>query len=311
MGASSYGADIDTLRLWLSPEPSPLRAAMAFTFERDAAEESSAGNGQLGFARFHGEAQGVFQRSATDEILFSTTVNREELFGAAALPNSDAWPEVLQSLTVGSGVRWYNDAGWVGGLQGKAIASGPESVGSRGFSDVLLTGFLRVPDGPHTAWVASLQYETQHLFWKYDFLPGIGYLVNPDEHLWLVIGLPWSALWYQPSDLVTVSATVGDAAHAEIDVALTSVWSLGCAWDWRQDAYRSNGRSTGELLVSHDIRWSANVAWTPASWCEGDIAGGFAFMRRLSVGETEAQGGHEQISISPGPFLQISLDVHF
>lgn len=306
-----YSADIDNLRLWLAPERSVTTAAVTLTVDRDAPQETSNDGDKVGFARFHGVAQDTILRSSTYECLLFASGSREELLGKAMLPDGGAWPEVLQSMNVGIGTRWFNDAGWVGGVQAKAIASGPGQSWSHGFSDASLEGFLRLPDGPHTAWIASLQYDTQHVLWNHDFLPGLGYLVNPDEHLWMIIGLPWSALMYQPSEAVTISATVGTTAHVEIDVTITPEWSIGVASDWREDAFRRNGERHGELLVSRDVRFSAIASWTPAAWCECDVAGGYALGRRLSVGETDSQWRQNQISISPGPFARLIASVIF
>lgn len=285
--------------------------AVAFTVDRDAAEETSAGGDEVGFTRFHGDAQATFVRSSNVECLLVASVNREELIGKATLPDGSAWPDVLQSMSVGAGARWFNDAGWVAGAQAKAITSGPGPAWSHGFSDASLEGFLRVPDGLHTAWIASLQYDTQHVLWNHDFLPGLGYQVNPDEHLWLILGLPWSALMYQPSEEVTVSATVGNSAHLEVDVTITPEWSIGGVGEWRQDAFRRNWERHGELLVSRDVRLSAIASWSPAAWFECDIAGGYALGRHLSVGETESQWRQNQISISPGPFARLMMSIIF
>lgn len=138
---------------------------------------------------------------------FSLILNAEHRYidTSAVLPDTgQAFPEDLKDLGFGGVYRQKAANGWIWG--GHLLVNSPSDDPFHSRDEIALSAgaFTRIPRGSDQAWLLSLFYSDTN---RGAPLPGVAWQYFPRSSWRLLLGLPVSSIYYQPTDRLSLSLT--------------------------------------------------------------------------------------------------------
>jgi len=216
----------------------------------------------------------------------------------------------LSDIRFGTAYRRQLDNDWIGGgsfLVGspsdEPFASGDEIV-------VSATGFLRVPDGEHNAWLLTLNYANNRDFLANVPLPGAAYYYRVNDQLNVLAGIPMMIVNWQPTEKVKVEASyfIPRTIHAQVDYQMLDALKLYAGFDWTNQRFLRHDRwDDDDRLFYFEKRVALGARWQVHEKCWIDLAGGWVFDRFWFEGEDYGDRGDNRIDLSDGPVVQLQF----
>ena len=124
-----------------------------------------------------------------------------ELFQTAAvLPaTGQAFPHDLWNIRFSTTYRHLFENGWIAGGSVSVGSASDKPFHSYNEMTIGVSGFLRLPQGEHNAWLFTLSYaNTSQLPFP---LPGVAFLWQPAENFRMHLGLPFQVMYRPREDL--------------------------------------------------------------------------------------------------------------
>ncbi len=210
-----------------------------------------------------------------DELLFTLNYDTMSVDTKAVLPETpdEDFPDSLTDL--GFNFTYHRDFydGWNGGLHCRIASAGDELFGNEA-TVLSATGYLRIPDMfADNNWLFYLNYANRRTErdmaafttsaeldnWP---IPGVGYEMEFDQGNWLLLGLPYSALHFEPDEwlMIDVSYKLMREAHAKLTYVVTNRLEFYGAFDWQGRVFFRDAREDeDDRLVVYDKKVAAGV----------------------------------------------------
>ena len=197
--------------------------------------------------------------------------------------------------------------GWVLGLQWTERRSSDGSLATRQGTDREVDAFVRYDLGDRQALIALASFASQHRWIDAPLVPGLAWLIAPDDQHWLLVGAPVAYGYWQPDPLWSIEGGVIQDPHAALSIYPASPWTVALEWDWRQ----SNFRSAAGTSVLEEMRLAVTCAFDPTTWCEIRGLAGAAFDRTIRVGADRHGRGGDPQRLESGPVVGIGVSAGF
>lgn len=210
-----------------------------------------------------------------DELLFTFNYDTISVDTKAVLPQSqdEDFPDALTDLGFNFTYQREFYDGWTGGLHCRIASAGDELFGDEA-TVLSATGYLRAPgifDGGN--WLFYVDYANRRTernmaafntsaeldAWP---LPGAGYEMEFDRSGWLLLGLPYSAVHFEPDEWLTVDVSykLMREAHAKFTYVVTNRLEFYGAFDWQGRIFFRDARENeDDRLVIYDKKVAAGV----------------------------------------------------
>ncbi len=226
----------------------------------------------------------------------------------------DAFPDELYDIRIGATYRRRLDNGWIAG--GNLTVGSPSDKPFASIEEIAVsgTGFVRVPAGERNAWIFLLNYANNREFCPHVPLPGVAYLHSPNDQLRLMLGVPYSSVWYRPLERLLVEATymIARNVHVEVSYDIAEPVRLYAGFDWRNDRwFRHDRPDDDDRLFYYEKRLKAGVVWSITDRISLDVGGGYAFDRFFFEGERYDDRDQNRLDLSDGPFLGAQVRASF
>jgi hypothetical protein len=281
-------------------DPAPLEEP--FSIHLDAvAERRSSDDHDTGLA---GGSNAPSWGTAWGDLLVSLTAQE---IGIAAPNGQGTAPTRLRAADGVAVCRVMPGDGWVLGLQWDERRSSDGSLAWRQGTDREVDIFVRYDLGNRQALVALASFASQRRWIDAPFIPGIAWLIAPDEQHWLLVGAPVAYGYWQPVPLWSIEGGVIQDPHAALSFYPASPWTVALEWDWRQSGFRSAAGTS----VLEEMRLALTAAFDPTAWCEIRGLAGAAFDRTLRVGADRHGRGGDPQGLESGPVIGIGLSAGF
>lgn len=317
----------DKFSLWLSPEPND------FTFRGDFGvtvfdeqdvenEDPIAGTEEWEYQATEYEAQAIIPlwSNGKTELLGEFDFTGIDVDTDVRLPrwDNDPFPDQLIDVGLGLTLRHFCENGWMvganirlGSASDKPFESDDEFTGS-------LTAFLRIPSGEHNAWMFYVDVRNSHANGGFNYIPkpGIGYQFALSNSNWAVVGMPISAVHWEPFDgmfkfdaMYMVPRTV----NAKL-AYVTPIDGLDLYTSFKTDSkvfWRHDRKDSEDALVMKDNRAALGINWAITENISLDASGGYAWNRRIYEAEKYSQRDKNRVDIDDGAFGALSLELAF
>ncbi len=250
-------------------------------------------------------------QSEDDEWTLNARLRSLILDTDAILPDTfESLPGEWWDVRVGATYRRRLDNDWIAGANITLGSASDQLFSSPDEVVVNASFFLRMPAENDDAWVLLLNYANGRQFADHIPLPGFAYLFDRGPNLRGSIGLPFSNIYFKPTDNLTLEASylIPRIVHAQVGVDIADGLQFYTAFDWTNDRYfRAARDDDDDRLFYFEKRAVAGFKWNISDNIALDIAGGYAFDRFFFEGENYDDRGDNRISISDGPVLMFQV----
>jgi hypothetical protein len=135
-------------------------------------------------------------KDGPDGVVFSTRVRWELFQTDVILPDTGRpFPADLWNVSFGTTYFHRFDNGYVGGASVNLGSASDQPFHSFQEDTASVSGFLRVPQGEHNAWLFTLSFSTNGQLADIP-IPGIAYFYAPSDVFQATIGFPFASLKY-------------------------------------------------------------------------------------------------------------------
>jgi hypothetical protein len=266
--------------------------------------------------------------SDSDELLFSFNYDTMSIDTQARLPRADQdedFPDALSDLGFSFTYRrdFYDD--WSGGLNFRVASASDELFGSDA-TVLSLTGFLRVPDSiDGNSWLFYVNYANRRTErdlaafntsadidgWP---IPGFGYEATWNLDNWVLLGLPYSAVHFEPGEWLVIdfSYHLPREVHARLTYPLTDRIEFYGSFDWQGRVFfRADRLYEEDRLVLYDKKVAAGMfyRWNDNICLELEL--GRSFHRFAYEEETYAERKDNWFEMEDAIFLTFDLKISF
>ena len=196
---SLHGLAQDDLRLWLNPRPNDFTLLL----ERESIlyDDADVTDQDIEFEAMRHDLHLRWRLGAVpdSEWILSLDGDSWSIDSDARFDESGRKvPQELQRVAAGATYRRFLDNDW---LLGQNLELGSASNKPFDSAEELYIGgttFLRLPSGPHNAWLMLLNFDTRR---SLPVLPGLAYQAVLGEDLQVVAGVPVLAVDWRPASL--------------------------------------------------------------------------------------------------------------
>jgi hypothetical protein len=252
-------------------------------------------------------------QDCANEWLATVHVRGEIFHTGAILPDTrQPFPSDLWNIRVGSSYRHLFDNGWIAGGSLNVGSASDKPFHSIDEMTLGASGFLRIPQGEHNAWLFTLSYSpTSELNIP---IPGVAYFYAPSEWFQATIGIPFAMVNYRPTEDLSfqVSYMLVRTVHARATYRLAPRLRLYAAFDWGNESYFLAARpDERDRFFYYDTQVSAGVQWWLAKQVSLDLSGGYVFDRFYFEGHNYNDRNFNRVDVGDGPFASLRVGVHF
>jgi hypothetical protein len=254
-------------------------------------------------------------QDCANEWSFTAHVHNESFHTGAVLPTTGMpFPQELWDVRLGSTYRHLFDNGW--------IAGGTVSVGSasdKPFDSVnevsaSATGFLRVPQGEHNAWLFSLNYSTNSQVLANIPIPGVAFLWAPSPQFQATVGFPFADINYRPTEDLTLQLSYAllTNVHAKAIYRVAPAWRVYGGFDWNTENYFLAERlDDRDRFFYYDKRLTAGVKWVVGPHADLDLSAGYDFDRFYFEGRQLSDSHNNRVDVGDGPFVGLNFQMKY
>ncbi len=318
---------LDTARLFRPwPQEMSVRGEFEFAYFTDGdVDEQEA---EFGLIEYKFGFEFPLFLSDSDELLFGFNYDTMSIDTKARLPRAgedEEFPDALSDLGFSLTYQrdFYDD--WSGGLTFRVASASDEIFGSD-TTILSATGFLRVPDTiDGNSWLFYINYANRRTErdlaafntsadiddWP---VPGFGYEATWNLDNWVLLGLPYSALHFEPDDwlVIDISYRLLREAHARLSYPLTDRVELYGSFDWQGRVFfRADRAREEDRLVLYDKKIAAGMFYRWTNNVSFELELGQSFDRFAYEEETYAEREDNWFEMEDAVFLTFDLKISF
>jgi hypothetical protein len=253
-----------------------------------------------------------------DTLVLSSHVQVTNVQTSAILPTSGTpFPNQLWNIWFGMNYFHTFDNGITGAMLLEGGSASDKPFDTRSNDSAAGTGLLIIPQNDRDAWIVGVQASTNSQVLYGIPLPGVAYLYNPDDYFQSIIGFPYNAINYRPSEFVQLQLLYMflTTVHARASYQPTNDWQIYAGFDWTNENYFLSGihQSSDERFFYYEKRIVAGWQWWWAKHFALELAAGYAFNRYFvsNNGFSFSLSGTNRVDVGSGPFVTLQLDYRF
>jgi hypothetical protein len=246
-------------------------------------------------------------KSGPDGLMFSTRVRWETFQTDVILPDSGRpFPADLWNVSFGTTYFHRFDSGNVGGVSVNLGSASDQPFHSFQEDTASVSGFLRVPQGEHNAWLFLLFFSTNGQLADIP-IPGVAYFYAPSDVFQATIGFPFATIKYHPQEnwRFELSYALITSVHARAIYQPLSWLDCYAGYDWLNESYLLVDRpEEKDRFYYYEMRVSAGVKFKLPMHASLDISAGYAFDRYYYEGTGfSLTGGVDRVDVGAGPYV--------
>jgi hypothetical protein len=254
-------------------------------------------------------------KNGADGVAFTTNVRWEIFHTEAILPDSHIpFPEDLWNVRFGALYSHPFQNGWIGGANFGIGSNGDKPFDSPREMAATASGFLRVPQGEHNAWLFMLSFSTNSQVLSGIPIPGVAYFYAPSDVFQATIGFPFASINYHPYQQWRFEFTYAllTTIHTRAIYQPSERIELYTGFDWSNENYELAERvDDQDRLYYYEKRLSAGMQWKFYKQIGIDLSAGYAFDRYYFQGHGFQLTGPDRIDVGSGPFMAAQLKARF
>ena len=160
--------------------------------------------------------------------------------------------------------------------------------------------------------VVVVDYDGNRTFMPDVPLPGFAYRHQFDPTITYTIGVPLTAVTWNPNPQTTVEATwtLLDSFDARVEYQLSPQWTVYGALQRRLEAFSVDGLENHDRLIFEQRRAEMGLRWHPWEHTSLLLAGGYAFHGEFSVG-FDTRDSDEIADLSDEPYVRFAFERRF
>jgi hypothetical protein len=303
----------EQFRLWLSPDfgEQKVSADSIFRsyFQGDVSDQRA--DFQLAWHDF--SLLLPLAQNETEEWLLSAGITALDIETRSRLPDTwERFPTSLWDLRLGATYRRKLEGGGVAGgnLTIGSASDRPFASGAEVTADA--TAFWTIPQAEGQMWVLYANYANNRGFARHVPVPGAGYLIAADAENLALIGVPLTAISYQPIESVVCEAyyLLPQTVHGKVRCRLSEQLQLHIAFDWSRHRFLRHDREDHDDGLYYNEKLALlGLCWEPAENVRLDFSAGYAFDRLFFEGEDYADRGDNRVDLSDGPIAQVRVAI--
>ena len=254
-------------------------------------------------------------KDGPDGVVFSTRVRWELFQTDVILPDTGRpFPADLWNVSFGTTYFHRFDNGYVGGASVNLGSASDQPFHSFQEDTASVSGFLRVPQGEHNAWLFTLSFSTNGQLADIP-IPGIAYFYAPSDVFQATIGFPFASLKYHPSEnwRFELSYALITSVHARAIYQPLPWLDCYAGYDWLNESYLLVDRpEEKDRFFYYEMRVSAGLKFKLPMHASLDFSAGYAFDRYYYEGTTfSLTGGTDRVDVGAGPFVAAQFQMRF
>lgn len=226
----------------------------------------------------------------------------------------EPFPSELYDLGFGAAVRHEFANQWQLGVHFRIGSASDKLFHSMDETTASATTFLRIPHGPHNAWILMVDARNTRNSNGGPVVPGLAYQLALGETTWAILGVPVMALHGEPIEglALDLSWVLVRNVHAGAKYQLTEELQLSAAFDWDHHLfYRSDRPAEEDGLFLYDKRLSLGLDYALNENVRLGLLGGYSFGRLAFEGEDYDQRDKNRIDVDGTGFGQFQVRVAF
>jgi hypothetical protein len=246
-------------------------------------------------------------QDSVDELSLTSHVGLELIQTKAILPTSGmAFPDELWNIGLGGSYRHLFDNGWIAGGSVQVGSASDRPFNSIHEINVGFSGFLRIPQGEHNAWLFTLSYSpTAQIPFP---IPGVAFLWVPSDRFQATIGVPFSMTWRPVDDLVlNLSYVPLTNVNARATYRIWGPLRVYAGYRWTNQGYfLADRQDSRDRFLYYDMRVMSGVQANLGAWSL-DLSSGYVFDRYYTEARQASLNGQDRVDVGAGPFLSLGV----
>jgi len=221
-------------------------------------------------------------------------------------------PDELSHQSFGVGAWLGEWADWEIGVTagGGYAGSEPYEDSDAWFAHANLVARHQVDEQSH--WFVTINYDQSRTIFPDVPLPGVGYQRRVSDRLVYTIGLPFSTIFWRPTDALVINASYLPPFDGEVKVtyAISQQVRLFGAYESELLAFHTEQQRENDRTFFEQRRVEGGVRWVPCDYAELVLAGGLAFDQELSRG-FDARDLTDEVELGDEPYIRGGIKVKF
>jgi hypothetical protein len=226
------------------------------------------------------------------------------------LSDNPVLPRRLDDLSFAAGSPLFSQENWFGGATVGFGYAGDEAFGRSNAYYGKASFFVGDDLGDGQTLLFMVAYDGNRTFFPDLPLPSVEYDNKFDRTLEFVLGLPQTAIIWNPSDqwLLTLSYDFPNTLFAEVDYNITSNVVIQARYASDENAFHVSGLPDDRRLFYNGDRVEAGIEWAIDDHLKLSATAGYAFSRQFSQGFDDRDLSN-QIAIEDQFYLGLSAEL--
>jgi hypothetical protein len=272
-------------------------------------------NTHLGYQQYDFSMSCPIWQDSSNEWSASGHLQGEFFHTSAILPDTlQRFPDELWNFHLGTSYRHLFDNGWIGGASINVGTASDQPFSTINETTLSATGFLRVPQGEHNAWLFTLNLSTNSEVLPGLPIPGVAYFYAPTEWFQATVGFPFASVVYRPFDDLTLQLSYAFVTnvHAKATYRLARPLHIYAAFDWDNENYfLANRLDDRDRFFYYSKRLTGGLRYSLSPNASLDFSTGYVFDRFYFEGHNVNAHQFNRIDIGDGPVAAFQLNLRF
>ncbi len=299
--------------VWLNPQLGELDVELEYDGRAHFNADVGGQTAQMHMVRHGFRVRAPVFQNERDEWSVTLRAKALDIDTDARIPGTcTPFPDHLWDIGAGVTYRHRFDNDWIAGADLSITSPSDQPYNSVDEVNVRATAFARIPHGESNAWLLYLNYSNAREFAPGIPLPGFGYQFEATDSLRGLVGLPVTALHWEPIERLTLEGRyfVPRTVFTRISYRVLDEVRLYAGYEWDSEHYfRHDRRDNNYRLSYYEQRVVGGVRVEFNEHVTVDLLGGFAFERFWFEGENYGDRDRHRLNLDDGPLLRLQLAV--